>query len=185
MASIYRINIIVHSTHIHNHIHECSTYIHNQYACIWHPYAQSTLLCIWVLYTCIYMVYIGGIYMYVHVVYECLVHVYWLCIWVLCTCILIVYMAVMYIYILIMYMGWVLCASMLIVHMGAIYMHIDCVYRCYIHVYDCVARGIHIQHEHTCIYHQYTPYIYMYIAPICTINIHVYSTHIHNKYTCI
>ena len=44
---------------------------------------------------------------------------------------------------------------------------------------------MHIQHQHTCICHPYTPLLYMYIAPIYTINIYVHSTNIHNQYTCI
>ena len=44
---------------------------------------------------------------------------------------------------------------------------------------------MHIQHQHTGICHPYTPLLYMYIAPIYTINIYVHSTHIHNQYTCI
>ena len=41
----------------------------------------------------------------------------------------------------------------------------------------------HIYNQYTCIYHSNTPSIYMYIAPIYTINRHVDSTHIHNQYT--
>ena len=43
----------------------------------------------------------------------------------------------------------------------------------------------HIHNQYTCIYHPYTQSIYMYIPPVCTINIHVYTTLIHNQYTCI
>jgi hypothetical protein len=75
--------------------------------------------------------------------------------------------------------------------MGAICMHIDGVYRWYIHIYwlciwvlyTCILivcmggmymyiHSTHIHNQHTCIYH-----------PICTINIHVYRTHICNQYT--
>ena len=39
--------------------------------------------------------------------------------------------------------------------------------------------------KNACMQHPYTPSIYMYATPLCTINIHVHSTHIHNqhKYT--
>jgi hypothetical protein len=43
----------------------------------------------------------------------------------------------------------------------------------------------HIHNRQTCIQHPYTQSIYMYIAPIYTINIHVYNTHIHNQYYTI
>jgi hypothetical protein len=71
---------------------------------------------------------------------------------------------------------WVLHTCILMVCMSAIYMYNDGVHGCY----ACILMMY--MGAYTCTYHPYTQSIYMHIAPIYTINIHVYSTQIHNRY---